>query len=39
MKRFNKISWKFIATSTIFLVIALAVTTAISTVSGRQSLG
>jgi len=31
MKRFNKIGWKFIATSTIILVIALVVTTAIST--------
>jgi hypothetical protein len=31
MKRFNKISWKFIVTSTIILVIALVVTTAIST--------
>jgi HAMP domain-containing protein len=31
MKRFNKISWKFIVTSTIILVIALVVTTVIST--------
>jgi HAMP domain-containing protein len=31
MKRFNKISWKFIITSTVILVIVLIVTTAIST--------